>query len=83
MPARALNRALPLETITLHAAAGALALWLAVLVREWPRLTAYGQICGEDGSLFGHCALCWPAAALTAVALAGVASLVLRQTRRR
>lgn len=58
----------------------ALALWGGILVAEWPRLTAIGMICGEDSSLFGHCAACYPAAALTVfAACCGLASLAIRK----
>lgn len=67
-----------LELITLHSALGAAVLWIGVLVREWPELTAFGRLCGEAQTLFGHCPLCFPAAALTIVAFAGAAALVGR-----
>lgn len=65
---RALDPSPALEQIALHATMGALLLWSGVLAREWPRLAAGGAICGEPEGLFGHCVLCWPAAALTGVA---------------
>lgn len=71
-----------LELITLHSALGAAALWIGVIVREWPQLTAYGRICGETVALFGHCPLCFPAAALTIVAFAGAAALLGRDAGR-
>jgi len=69
-----------LEPITLHSAAGASILWLGVVVREWPRLTAFGPICGEAQGLLGHCPLCFPAAALTGLALAGAVALSRRRS---
>jgi hypothetical protein len=78
MQVRALAKTPPLETVTLHSGVGALVLWLAVLANEWPRLTALGRICGEPRALLGHCPLCWPAAVLTAVALAGAVLLASR-----
>jgi len=71
-----------LELVTLHSALGAAALWIGVVVREWPQLTAYGRICGETAALFGHCPLCYPAAALTLVAFTGAAILLRRDTGR-
>lgn len=71
-----------LELITLHSALGAVALWMGVVIREWPQLTAFGELCGERGMLFGHCPLCLPAAALTIVAFAGAAALVGRSAER-
>jgi len=71
-----------LELITLHSALGAAALWAGVLVREWPQLTSLGRLCGEAQSLFGHCPLCFPAAALTIVAFAGAATLLGRDEGR-
>ncbi|MFZ4606414.1 MAG: hypothetical protein ACOYM5_09165 [Caulobacter sp.] len=71
-----------LELITLHAALGAAALWIGVIVREWPQLTAYGEFCGEPLALLGHCPLCFPAAALTIVAFAGAAALLGRDSGR-
>jgi hypothetical protein len=57
----------------------ALALWTAILIREWPRLTAPGPICGEPHmSLLDHCPLCYPAAAATLAAMA----LIIRRARR-
>lgn len=71
-----------IELITLHSALGAVALWIGVLVREWPRVAAYGQLCGERQALFGHCPLCLPAAALTIVAFAGAVALLGREAGR-
>jgi hypothetical protein len=82
MHVRALAATPQLELITLHSTLGALALWLGVLIREWPQLTAYGVFCGEPQTLFGHCPLCFPAAALTVVAMAGMATLARRGARR-
>lgn len=67
-----------LEIITLHSALGAAALWIGVLIREWPQLTADARLCGEAVALLGHCPLCFPAAALTIVAFAGAAALLGR-----
>lgn len=58
-----------IEQAALHATLGAILLWSGILVREWPILAAGGPLCGEPNSLFGHCPLCWPAAALTGMAL--------------
>lgn len=69
MQVRTLVSPSPLEQTALHSTLGAIILWSAVLVREWPLLAAGGPLCGEPEGLFGHCALCWPAAAMTAVAL--------------
>ncbi len=55
----------------------AITLWATILVREWPRITALGGICGETGGL-GHCAACYVATALTA--MAAVALIRLRRT---
>ncbi len=71
-----------LELITLHSALGAAVLWIGIVIREWPQLTAYGRICGETVALFGHCPLCFPAAALTIMAFAGAATLLGRDTGR-
>lgn len=79
MQVRALRNTAQLELITLHSTFGALALWLGVVIREWPQLTIYGRLCGDESqSLFGHCPLCLPAAALTVVALAGLTTLATR-----
>ncbi len=67
-----------LELITLHSAMGAMALWLGVVIREWPQLTTYGALCSEAQTLFGHCPLCLPAAALTVIAFGGAAMLLAR-----
>lgn len=82
MSVRALANSPQLELVTLHATLGALALWLGVLVREWPQLVTWGRLCGEPLSLFGHCPMCWPAAALTVVSVAGLTLLVARGDRR-
>ncbi len=74
MHIKALTLGSPLETITLHSAGGALALWATVLWNEAPKW-AYGPICGESVGLLGHCPLCYPAAALTLVSLFGAARL--------
>ena len=71
-----------LELITLHSALGATVLWIGVLVREWPQLTAFGKLCGETQAFFGHCPLCLPAAALTLMAFVGAAVLAGRETGR-
>lgn len=81
MQVRALTRlthTARLELITLHTALGAAALWIGVVIREWPQLTAYGALCGDAQTLFGHCPLCLPAAALTLVAFGGAATLLGR-----
>lgn len=79
MRVRALRNTAQLELITLHSTLGALALWLGVVIREWPQLTIYGRLCGDDSQyLFGHCPLCLPAAALTVVALVGLVTLAAR-----
>jgi len=82
MQVRALATSPPLVTVTLHSGLGALVLWSAVLAQAWPRLTALGPICGEPQALLGHCPLCWPAAALTAVAIAGAVVLASRRAGR-
>lgn len=69
MQVRALVSPSTLEQAALHSTLGAIVLWSGVLVREWPLLAAGGPLCGEPDGLFGHCALCWPAAAMTGVAL--------------
>lgn len=71
-----------LELVTLHSAMGAMALWIGVIAREWRQLTTYGGLCGESLALFGHCPLCFPAAALTITAFAGAAALLGRNVRR-
>lgn len=81
MHASALPTGLTLKELTLHSGLGALALWTAVLWNELPRL-AYGPICGEATGLFGHCPLCAPAAVLTAISLAGLATMARRSGRR-
>ena len=85
MPARALAN-LPvtarLEAITGHSALGAVALWLGVLVGDWPELTAYGRLCAEAQTVLGHCPLCAPAAVLSAAAFAGAVSLWVRNSGR-
>jgi hypothetical protein len=82
MSVRALANSAQLELVTLHATIGALVLWTGVLVREWPQLVTYGRLCGEPQSLFGHCPMCWPAAALTVVSVAGLSLLAARNGRR-
>ena len=82
MSVRALANSAQLELVTLHATIGALVLWMGVLVREWPQLVTYGRLCGEPESLFGHCPMCWPAAALTVVSVAGLSLLAARNGRR-
>lgn len=69
MPVRALVSPSALEQAALHSTLGGIVLWTGVLIREWPLLTAGGVMCGEPEGLLGHCALCWPAAALSGVAL--------------
>lgn len=75
MFARAIDRTVRLDQFALHSGLGAVALWLGVLFNEAPRLAAGGAICGETGFFLGHCPLCWPAAALTAVSLAAIVRL--------
>lgn len=70
MQVRALVSPSVIEQAAMHSTLGAIVLWSGVLVREWPRMAAGGPLCGEAQALFGHCALCWPAAALSVVALA-------------
>lgn len=82
MQVRALVSPPALEQIALHSTLGAIILWSGVLYREWPTLAAGGVLCGEPNGLLGHCALCWPAAALTGIALATLA-LAARATARR
>ncbi len=82
MSVRALANSAQLELVALHATIGALVLWVGVLVREWPQLVTYGRLCGEPQSLFGHCPMCWPAAALTVVSVAGLSLLAARNGRR-
>lgn len=60
---------------------GAGFLWLWVLILEWPALTA-GPLCAESVGIFGHCPLCYPAAASTALFVAG-GLLMARRRRRR
>lgn len=79
MNVRALAARAPMETITLHSAAGALALWLAVLWNQAQQASPFGPLCGEASTLAGHCPLCIPAAVLTGVSLAGAARLLLRR----
>lgn len=69
-----------LEELTLHSAAGASILWLGVVIREWPKLSSIGAICGDSSAFLGHCPLCYPAAALTGLALAGAFALSRRQS---
>ena len=69
MQVRALVSPSTLEQAALHSTLGAIILWSGVLIREWPLLAAGGPLCGEPDSLFGHCALCWPAAGMTGIAL--------------
>jgi len=69
MPVRALVSLSTLEQAALHSTLGAIVLWMGVLIREWPVLATGGVMCGEPEGLLGHCALCWPAAALTGLAL--------------
>lgn len=76
MNVRALKAWTPVETITLHSAAGAMALWLAVIWNQ-AQMSPFGPICGEADALLGHCPLCLPAALLTAVSLAGATRLLL------
>lgn len=68
-----------LEELTLHSAAAASALWMGVVIREWPKLSTFGAICGDTGAFLGHCPLCYPAAALTGLALAGAFALSRRR----
>lgn len=82
MPAATLARRAqpsPLFAGLLLSAPGAVALWSAVLAHEWPRLMATGTICGETGAWFGHCAACYPAAAVTLIAAACAAGLAIRR----
>ena len=69
MQVRALIPPSALEQAALHSTLGAIVLWSGVLIREWPLMATGGALCGEPDGLLGHCALCWPAAALTGVAL--------------
>jgi hypothetical protein len=70
-----------IQTAGLASGGAALALWGGILVAEWPRLTAIGMICGEESSLFGHCAACYPAAALTLfAACCGLAGLTISKS---
>lgn len=69
MQVRALVSPSALEQAALHSTLGAIVLWSGVLLREWPLLAAGGSLCGEPEGLLGHCVLCWPASALTGVAL--------------
>jgi hypothetical protein len=63
-----------IEATALASGLGAAGLWLAVLITQWDRLTAYGALCAESVGFLGHCPLCYPAAALSllSVAMAGV-----------
>ena len=48
--------------------AGAIAAWTQALITSWPRLTAFGPICGEASGMFGlsgHCPACSVAVALS------------------
>lgn len=80
MNVRAMAAQAPMETITLHSAAGALALWLAVLWNQ-TQTPLFGPICGDAAAFVGHCPLCVPAALLTGVALAGATRLLLLARR--
>lgn len=82
MEVRALNNTANLELVTLHSTFGAIALWVGVLVREWPQLTTYGRLCDEASGILGHCPLCLPAAALTAVSVTGLTMMFGRGARR-
>lgn len=82
MQVRALVSPSMLEQAALHGALGAIILWSGVLIREWPRLAAGGLLCGEPDGLFGHCALCWPAAGMTGIAL-GLLAMTFRAAGRR
>ena len=70
MHTRAIVSPVGLEQAALHSTLGAIVLWSGVLIREWPQLAAGAPLCGEPNSILGHCALCWPAAGLTGLALA-------------
>ena len=49
----------------------AIGAWLAVLISQAPRLTAFGPICGEARGLglLAHCPLCYVALSLTLLAV--------------
>ena len=68
-----------LEATTLASGLGAAGLWMGLLATQWDRLTAIGVICSESVGLLGHCALCYPAAALT-VLTAVLAAASLRRS---
>jgi hypothetical protein len=57
--------------VTLVAGSGAAAIWAGVLAKEWPRLMLAGTLCSEAESSLGHCWACYPAAALTLLAIGG------------
>jgi len=82
MQARAIVSPSGLEQAALHSTLGAIVLWSGVLIREWPLLAAGGSLCGEPDSVLGHCALCWPAAALTVAALTLMAMTFRSASRR-
>lgn len=60
--------------------ASASVLWGWALALAWPQLMLAGQICSQTHqSLFDHCPLCYPAAALTLAGLALAGREVLRR----
>jgi len=65
------------EAVTTASALGALALWGWVLATQWPRLLYGSSLCGGDAASLGHCLACYPATALTGVAVIG--SIILRR----
>lgn len=71
-----------IEQVALNSTFGAIILWTSVLVSEWFLSPAAGFICREPGALLGHCALCWPAAALTVISAVSL-SLAFRSYGRR
>lgn len=82
MTARALTSQPAIDQLALSSTFGAIVLWTGVLASEWFLSPADGVICGEPVALLGHCALCWPAAALTAISAVSLA-LAFRSFGRR
>ena len=82
MPVRVLVSPPAIEQGALHATVGAILLWSGVLIRELPQIATGGALCGEPQALFGHCPLCFPAAALTGLAAALLTATFRAPTRR-
>lgn len=64
-----------LRAVTMASALGALTIWGWVLANQWPRLLYGSGLCGGGDSSLIHCVACYPAAALTGVALGGALML--------